>query len=131
MPIEPKGTSPISTLCPDNRSHNKEPTPTPSEKTASSMVTTWVSPPSTSLAKLKNDVRNVAPKNQSQEMPSSDRNTVRSVFASFRFFQVSDTGFQLITRPGSDGGAAGMKLAAIRPASAMPSVAPATHAGPA
>ena len=103
----------------------------PSENTASSSVTTSVSPPSTSFAKLKNDVRNVAPKNHNHEMPSSDRNTVRLVFASFRFFQVSVNGFQFISRPGSDEGAAGIKPDAIRPITAIAIVAPATHVGPA
>ena len=48
-PIEPTGTSPISTLCPDKRSHITAPSATPMEKTASRLVTTVVSPRSTSL----------------------------------------------------------------------------------
>ncbi|MCY1227163.1 hypothetical protein D9M72_394250 [compost metagenome] len=50
MPIEPNGTRPISTWRPDKRSHSSEPVPMPSENTASSSVTTFWSPPSTSLA---------------------------------------------------------------------------------
>jgi hypothetical protein len=39
-PIEPNGTSPISTLWPESRSHRSEPKPTPIENTTSSSVTT-------------------------------------------------------------------------------------------
>src|SRR5579871_3851532 len=77
MPIEPNGTRPISTLCPESFSHIREPMPMPTENTASSNVTTFSSPESTSLAKGENEVRKVAPKYHSQEMPIIDRNTVR------------------------------------------------------
>ena len=50
MPMEPKGTSPISTCLDDSRSHSSEPQPMPSVKTPSSRVTLVSVPPSTSLA---------------------------------------------------------------------------------
>ena len=46
--MEPNGTSPISTLCPDSRSHRSEPTPMPTENIASS-ADTLVSPPTSTV----------------------------------------------------------------------------------
>jgi len=60
-PMEPNGTSPISTLRPDSRSHNSDPAPMPTENIASRNVATCSSPPSTLRVKLGNCVRNVAP----------------------------------------------------------------------
>ena len=54
MPMEPNGTSPTSTLCPDMRSHRSDPTPIPMENVASSSVVTHSSTLSTSLAKVGN-----------------------------------------------------------------------------
>ena len=130
MPMEPKGTRPISTLWPDRRSHISEPAPMPMENTASSIVTTWASPPSTSRAKPVKVVRNTEPKNHSQEMPIIDRNTVRLPRACSRFFQVSVTGFQLMRSAGSGAGEDGTKPAATRPATAMAMDTKATAAGP-
>ncbi len=104
MPIEPKGTRPISTLWPDRRSQSSEPTPMPIENTASSSVTTPWSPPSVSLAKPAKVVRKIEPKNHSQEMPRIDRNTERLPRAWPTLRQVSVNGFQLIVRPGSGAG---------------------------
>ena len=77
MPIEPNGTRPISTLCPDSFSHSSEPTATPMEKTVSSSVNTVGSPPSTLRAYSGSCVKYIDPKNQNHEMPRHDRNTVR------------------------------------------------------
>jgi hypothetical protein len=38
MPIEPNGTSPISTLCPESRSHSSEPIAAPTVNRVSSSV---------------------------------------------------------------------------------------------
>src|SRR4051794_38919489 len=102
IPIDPSGTSPISTRRFDSRSHSNEPVPMPSENVASKMVTTSGLAESTSFAKLKKEVRNVAPTNHSHEMPRRLRNTVRSDFASLRLRHVSDTGFQLMRNSGCD-----------------------------
>ncbi|KAF1051653.1 MAG: hypothetical protein GAK41_01267 [Burkholderia gladioli] len=59
MPIEPSGTRPISTRLRDSLSHSIEPRPIPIEKVASSTVTTSGLADITSLAKPKNEVRNV------------------------------------------------------------------------
>ena len=62
MPIEPNGTRPISTLCPDSRSHSSEPTPMPIENSASSSVYDMLgSPPSTSFVKFGSCVRKIEP----------------------------------------------------------------------
>ena len=53
-PIEPNGTRPISTLWPESRSQASEPTPTPTEKVASSALTVVSEPPSTFFAKSGN-----------------------------------------------------------------------------
>ena len=79
----------------------------PTEKTTSSSEATCSLPCSTSLAKLGNWLRNTAPKNHIQLMPSSERNTTVLPCASFRLRQVSVKGFQLISRPGSVAGDAG------------------------
>ncbi len=125
MPIEPNGTRPSSTCRPDSRSHSSEPTPMPTENTASSSVTTLWSPPSTVLANAKNEVRKVAPRNHSHEMPSRLRNTVRLSRASIRLRQVSVTGFQFSFRSGCGAGDKGTRDAATRPA-----IASATQAAP-
>jgi hypothetical protein len=91
----------------------------PTENTASSSVTTFWSPPSTSLAKLKNDVRNVAPRNHSQEMPSRLRKTTRLWRARTRLRQVSVNGFQLMRRSGWGAGDTGTPCETVRPATAM------------
>ena len=130
MPIEPKGTRPISTLWPERRSQRSEPIAMPTEKTASSSVTTLSFPPSTSLLKPANEVRNTDPKNHSQEIPSTERNTLRFCLATIRLRQVSETGFQLILSAGSAGGDRGMNPAAMRPSTATTSDTAATYAGP-
>ena len=79
----------------------------PIENVASSSVTTFSSPPSTSRANGVNEVRKIEPKNHSHEMPSSEWKTVRSCAAIFRLRQVSVNGFQLIARSGSGAGEAG------------------------
>ena len=56
-PIEPNGTRPSSTLRPDSRSHSSEPTPMPTENSASRNVTTCSSPPRTSLARSRRTAR--------------------------------------------------------------------------
>ncbi|MNL23892.1 hypothetical protein D3C87_1453020 [compost metagenome] len=119
MPMEPNGTRPISTVRPDSRSHSRDPTPMPIENIASSSVTTFWSPPSTSRAKLKKAVRNVAPRNQSQEMPSRLRNTTRRSRASIRLRHVSVSGFQLMRRSGWGGGETGTPCDTTRPATAI------------
>ncbi|CAJ7683939.1 Uncharacterised protein [Burkholderia pseudomallei] len=130
MPSEPSGTSPISTRRRDNRSHSSEPRPMPNENVASSTVTTSGFADSTSFAKPKNDVRNVAPTNHSHEMPSRLRNTVRFSRASFRLRHVSENGFQLIASFGCGAGVAGTPAAATRPTSAMPTQQTASSSSP-
>ena len=130
MPIAPNGTSPISTWRRPSTSHSSEPMPRPTENTTSSSDATCSLPCSTSLAKLGNWLRKTAPKNHIHEMPSSDRNTTTLVFASFRFRQVSLTGFQLMTSAGSVADARGIACATPRPASASTTHATATLACP-
>jgi hypothetical protein len=48
MPIEPKGTRPISTLRRLSNSHSSAPRPVPTENSASIRVYTGVAPPITS-----------------------------------------------------------------------------------
>ena len=50
MPMDPSGTSPISTLCPESFSQASDPSAVPMENAASSSVYTVLSPPSTSCA---------------------------------------------------------------------------------
>ena len=130
MPIAPSGTSPISTCRRDSTSQSSEPMPMPTEKTTSSSDATCSSPCSTSLAKLGNWLRNTAPKNHIQLMPSSERNTTRLPCASLRLRSVSLTGLQLIFRPGSVAGAEGMNCATVRPTSASSTQAMATSRRP-
>jgi hypothetical protein len=115
MPIEPSGTSPISTFRFDSFSHSSEPIPIPIENVPSSTVTTSGFADSTSLAKLKKDVRNVAPTNHSHEIPSRLRNTVRSSRASARLRHVSLNGFQLIFRSGCIAAVLGTNADTARP----------------
>jgi hypothetical protein len=75
MPMAPSGTRPISTWRRLSTSHSSEPMPMPIENTTSSSEATCSSPCSTSLARLGNWLRNTAPKNHIQLMPSSERNT--------------------------------------------------------
>ena len=119
MPMAPNGTRPISTRCPDIFSHSTEPRPMPTENVANSKVTTCSLPDRTSLANPVNEVRKIEPKNHSHEIPIIDRNTTRFLLAIFRFAQVSVTGFQLILSSGAGAGEAGMKPAAILPATAI------------
>src|SRR6187402_1905141 len=100
IPIDPSGTSPISTRRFESFSHKSEPVPIPIENVPSNTVTTSGFAESTSLAKLKNDVRKVAPTNHSHEIPSRLRKTVRSRRASARLRHVSVKGFQLIFNSG-------------------------------
>ena len=109
MPIEPSGTSPISTLCPDSRSHNIDPAPIPIEKTANSSVDTATVPPMTSFVRLGKLVRKIEPKNHSQEIPSSELKIAGWWRASFRFAQVSLKGFQFRRNAGSAAGERGTK----------------------
>ncbi len=102
----------------------------PIENTTSSSEATCSLPCSTSLAKLGNWLRKTAPKNHIHEMPSSERNTTMLPCASRRLRQVSLTGFQLTTSPGSVAGAAGMACATPRPTSASPTQATATVVWP-
>ena len=126
MPIAPSGTRPISTWRRESTSHSSEPTPMPTENTTSSSDATCSSPCSTSFAKAGNWARNAAPKNHIHEMPSSERKTTRLPCASLRLRQVSLTGFQLMTRPGSVDGDAGTACAVSRPRTATPMQAQAT-----
>ena len=107
-PIDPNGTSPISTCLPDNRSQSIEPRPIPTVKIASSNVTNVSSPPSTFLAKTGNCARNSAPYSQNHEMPRIDRNTVRLWRAKPMLRHVSDSGFRLTLSSGIGAGASGM-----------------------
>jgi hypothetical protein len=75
MPMAPTGTSPISTWRLLSTSHSKDPVAMPMENTTSSSEATCSLPCSTSLAKLGNWLRNTAPKNHIQLMPSMERNT--------------------------------------------------------
>ena len=102
----------------------------PMENTTSSSDATCSLPCSTSLAKLGNWLRNTAPKNHIQLMPSSERNTTMLPCASFRLRTVSVKGFQLITRFGSVAGALGIHCATSRPISARPTQATATAVWP-
>jgi hypothetical protein len=129
MPMAPSGTRPISTCRRDSVSHSSEPVPMPTENTTSSSEATCSLPCSTSLAKLGNWLRNTAPKNHIQLMPSSERNTTTLPCASFRLRQVSLNGFQLIFRPGSVAGACGMACATSRPTSASATQATPTPCG--
>src|SRR5512135_2276150 len=99
MPMDPKGTRPISTFRPDSLSVTSEPAPMPIENTASRNVTTPSSPPRVSRAYGVKLVRKIEPKNQSHEMPRIELKTAALVFAIFRFDQVSVNGFQLIRKP--------------------------------
>ncbi len=102
----------------------------PIENVASSTVTTSGLADSTSLAKLKNDVRKVAPTNHSHEMPSRLRNTVRFCRASFRLRQVSETGFQLIFSSGCGAGVCGTPEATPRPITAISTQLTASSSSP-
>jgi hypothetical protein len=95
----------------------------PTEKTTRRSDATCSSPCSTTFANAGNSVRNAAPKNHIQEMPSSDRKTTRLPCASLRLRSVSVTGFQLMTSPGSVDGDVGTACAVMRPRTAT-----ATHA---
>ncbi|MCY1163365.1 hypothetical protein D9M73_32160 [compost metagenome] len=118
MPMAPSGTSPISTWRLLSTSHSKEPVAIPIEKTTSSSDATCSLPCITSLAKLGNWLRNTAPKNHIQLMPSMERNTTTLLLASLRLRQVSVMGFQLILRSGSVAGACGMNWETALPARA-------------
>ncbi len=48
-PMEPKGTSPSSTIRPDSRSHSSEPMPIPTANSVSNKVTTGSPPPKVNL----------------------------------------------------------------------------------
>jgi len=98
----------------------------PTEKTASSSVTTFSSPRSTSRAKGVIEVRKIEPKNHNHEMPSTEWNTDLSRAATLRLRHVSENGFQLIASAGSGAGECGMKCAATRPATATARHAAAT-----
>ena len=126
MPMAPSGTRPMSTCRRDSISHSREPVAMPTENTTSSKAATCSLPCSTSLAKLGNWLRNTAPKNHIQLIPSRERNTTRLPCASFRLRQVSLTGFQLMTRPGSVDGDGGTACAVSRPRTATPMQAYAT-----
>ena len=130
IPIDPNGTKPISTLLPDRRSQSKEPIAIPIENVPSSKVTTLSLPPITSLANEENEVKNRAPTNHNQDIPSKDKNTVRLVFANFKLRMVSVMGFQLITKLGAGAGDAGIKLATIRPTTANAKQVPAIISAP-
>ncbi len=78
MPIDPKGTSPISTRRPDSLSHASEPMPMPIENTASRSVTTDSLPPRFVRAYGVKLVRKIEPKNHSHEMPMIELNTATS-----------------------------------------------------
>src|SRR5215831_16837505 len=117
-PIDPNGTRPISILRPDRRSHRSEPTPTPTENKASSMLTTSSVADRTSLVYTGNWERYTAPRNQNQEMPSTERYTVRLRRMKVRIRQVSETGFQLMTRSGAAAGEWGIARLARYPSNA-------------
>src|SRR6185312_10965353 len=104
MPMEPKGTRPISTFRPESRSQASEPTPMPMENVASRIVTIVSSPRSTSRANGVNEVRKTEPKNQSHEIPSSELKTALLGYASFRFRGGSENGFRLMRRSGATDG---------------------------
>jgi hypothetical protein len=93
----------------------------PMENTTSNRLATCSSPCNTFLAKLGNWLKNTAPKNHIQLMPSSERNTTKLPCASFRLRQVSVTGFQLMRNVGSCAGVGGMNSATTRPSTARPS----------
>ena len=116
MPIEPSGTSPISTLPPDKRSVSSAPTPMPIENAASRNVTTASLPPSTSRAKGAKLVRKIEPKNHNHEIPRIELKTVRSWCAIFRLAHVSEKAFQLTCSVASAAGECGINCAAARPA---------------
>ena len=130
MPIEPSGTRPISTRRRDSFSQASEPAPMPSENTASRKVTTPSPPPRTSRAYGVKLVRKIEPKNHSQEMPTIELNTATLLWAIFRLAQVSVSGFQLISRPGSAAGECGTNCAAMRPSTATTSTTAATARAP-
>ena len=118
MPRAPSGTKPISTWRLLSISHSNEPVPIPTEKRTSKNEATRASPCKTSLARLGNWLKNTAPKNHIQLIPIRERNTTKFSRANLRLRQVSDIGFQLILRPGSVAGDAGMAPATNRPTTA-------------
>ncbi|MCY1375154.1 hypothetical protein D9M69_625450 [compost metagenome] len=81
--------------------------PIPMENTTSNSEATCSLPCSTSRAKLGNWLRNTAPKNHIQLMPSNERKTTVLPCASLRLRQVSVMGFQLIRSCGSVAGDTG------------------------
>src|SRR5215831_800910 len=111
MPMEPSGTSPISTLCPDNRSQAREPSAVPIENDASSSVYTVLSPPRTSLAYAGNCASSSAPTSQNQEMPSSELRMARLCAAKRSVCQVAVKGLKFTFNPGSVASARGMNRA--------------------
>ena len=130
MPIEPNGTSPISTRRPESLSHASDPTPIPMEKMASRNVTTASLPPRFVRAYGVKLVRKIDPKNHIQEMPMIELNTATSPCAIFRLAQVSVNGFQLIVSPGSAAGECGTYCAAIRPSTATSNTTAAVTSAP-
>lgn len=116
----PNGTKPISTAWSLIFSHRSEPRAMPTEKTASSNVTTWALACKTSLANGANWVRNTAPKNHNQEIPSIDRKTLRVWRAMPRFRQVSEKGLGLMVSVGSLAGVAGIFQASTMPSTDKP-----------
>ncbi len=102
----------------------------PIENTTSSSEATCSLPCRTSLAKLGNWLKNTAPKNHIQLMPSSERNTTRFWCARRRLRTVSVNGFQLIRSVGSVAGDPGMKCDTPRPRMARPTQAKPTWCAP-
>jgi hypothetical protein len=95
MPMEPKGTRPISTLWPRAARTRARPGRC-RRRTTREHVTSPRRHGATSRPNGVMAVRKIEPKNHIHEMPSSEWNTVRSVAASFRLRQVSLNGFQLM-----------------------------------
>ena len=131
MPIEPKGTRPISTLRPERRSQASEPSPTPTEKIARSAVTLDSPPCSTFFANSGNCERNSAPYSQNQEMPRIERYTTGLARIASKLRQVSRTGFGSMVSAGSAAPVLGMNQHAAKPASATATPPTAAAAAPA
>ena len=102
-----------------DRSHSSEPTPMPTENTASSSEATCSSPPRF-LGEVGNWLRNTVPKNQNHGCPAPSWNTTGCRARASGCASVSVTGFQLIRRSGrSAGGIARLTRLPVTASSAM------------
>ena len=130
MPNAPNGTSPISTVRPDNFSLDIEPTPAPTENSASAKMYKFCVPPKLVCAYTGNCAVSTVPTNQNQLTPSTALRTAKRCRVNAQICSDARRMFQSTFNDGSPASTLGICRATVLPATAIAITHTAATCGP-